>query len=524
LPDVHVTILRFAPTGSSSPAAPGVVDVSDLEGIEAHIFPLGSPAALVVALSPESVWALAVDHMQLLRRLFPNVRHGGVYAAYGLPTGDPTSGKVRDGAFSTFRRALTRQAATDGARKPPRPVAGVRVILERPGLVLLRKNRNHAFNLGEDQVNDLLPAREPGAEVSVLEVRPAGTLQVAATEFPHGPHRGEAWPERLDYPELALRHYHGDFTSMGSMLLTTDSTVLPESFRWAHTEKPSNASVRAVGPNFSWIPLVKDAPLLEGDYYYLDCLHSGHFGHLLTEVVCRLWGWDAARRELPDLKALFHTNPRKHRDGTLERKIFSAYGVPEADMVSTDRPVRLASVVGASPMWHNAPPFYVQPDIRQTWERLSHGLLAGRPPGEQERIFVSRGDDLKRRPCHNQAEVERFFADRGFHVFLPERLPLDEQVALFAGARVVAGFAGSGMFNMMHCRRLETTILISHNGYEARNENLFASVLGGALHYFWQESDVPMTGGEGSKQSRRSSYSFDFEKYGAELAKVIDES
>jgi capsular polysaccharide biosynthesis protein len=261
-----------------------------------------------------------------------------------------------------------------------------------------------------------------------------------------------------------------------------------------------------------------DAPYLEGDYYFLDCVFSGHFGHLLTEVVCRLWGWDAARKELPDLKALFHTNPRRQRHGALERKIFAAYGVPEVDLVATDRPVRLRSVVGASPMWHNAQPFSVHPDIEEVWARLTSGLLDGGPPSEHERIFVSRGIDLNRRRCRNQSEVERFFADRGFHVFYPERLPLNEQVALFAGARVVAGFAGSAMFNMMHCRRLEKAMIISHNGYAARNEHLFTSVLGGELHYFWQDSDMPLNG----KRVRRSSYAFDFEKYGADLARAIN--
>ena len=174
-------------------------------------------------------------------------------------------------------------------------------------------------------------------------------------------------------------------------------------------------------------------------------------------------------------------------------------------------------------MWHNAPPFYVHPDIQEVWARLTSGLLDGRPPAEHERIFVSRGHDLNRRRCRNQAEVERFFADRGFHVFYPERLPLDEQVALFAGARVVAGFAGSAMFNLMHSRRLEKTIVISHSGYDARNEHLFTSLLGGELHYFAQEPDAPLTGIEGSKQAQRSSYAFDFESYGADLARVITE-
>ncbi|HEY7044999.1 MAG TPA: glycosyltransferase 61 family protein [Nocardioidaceae bacterium] len=505
--------------------AADVVDANDVDDVERRLFPTEAPAALVVALSPATLRSLATDHVQLLVRLFPHLRHGGAYVAYAVPTGGP-SASARDHAIATFRRALEESAGdltagSPGGRKPR--MRGIRDVVVRPGFVLLRKNRRDALHVREEQVADLLPAREPGTEVSILEVRPSGSLQVTATEISYGPRQAEPWPKRLDYPELTLRHYRGDLMSMGSMLLTAESTILPESFRWPHRSKLGQASVRSAGPHFSTVPRVKGAPILEGDYYFLDCLFSGHFGHLLTEVVCRLWGWEAARRELPNVKALFHTNPRRGRHGALERKLFAAYGVPEADLVSTDRPVRLRSVVGASPMWHNAPPFYVHPDIQETWARLTSGLLDGRPPAEHERIFVSRGDDLNRRRCRNQPEVERFFADRGFHVFYPERLPLEEQVALFAGARVVAGFGGSAMFNMLHCRRLEKTIVISHNSYEARNENLFMSVLGGELHYFWQESDVSLTGGATNRQKRRSSYAFDFENYGTDLARVISQ-
>jgi capsular polysaccharide biosynthesis protein len=522
LPDAKPVVLRMVPGSAPKPAMLDVTDVTDLDDVERRLFSVGSPAVLIVALPQVSVEALAGSHRRLFARLFPQVRQGGAYIAYDLPANRAPSPDAADGRLETAGQP---QAGSGNLHELAARAAspGVQQVVERPGFVLLRQRRRHALMLREEEAGRLLPDRQPGVTVSILESRPGGSLPVAGTETSHGPAPEDEWPDRLTYPELTLRHYRGDLTSHGSMLLTADATILPESFRWPHSAQLGNPSIHAAGPTFSRIPRSKDAPVLEGDFYYLDCLFSGHFGHLLTEVVCRLWGWDVARAECPDLKALFHTNPRRSRHGTLEHKLFTAYGIPEADLVATPRPVRLHSVVGASPMWHNAPPFYVHPDIREVWERLTSGLLAGRPPSEHERIFVSRGDELGRRRCRNQGDVERFFADHGFHVFYPERLPLDEQVALFAGARVVAGFAGSALFNMMHCRRLEKTVVISQNDYEARNENLFNSVLGGQLHYFWQESDLAGTEGVGNKQARRASYAFDFDRYGAELTKAITE-
>ena len=262
---------------------------------------------------------------------------------------------------------------------------------------------------------------------------------------------------------------------------------------------------------------------LAGDYYNLDCLFDGHFGHLTTEVVSRLWGWDQAKRENPDLKALFHVRPTRNNDPVLERALFTAYGIREEDLVWVQGPVKVRGLVSATPMWQDQSPHFAHPDITEIWQRLTAGLLGDAEPAEHERIFVSRGEKLShRRCCRNQAEVERFFADRGFHVFYPEQLSLTEQVALFAGARVVVGFSGSAMFNLMHTRRLEATIVLGQNAYLARNEQLFSTVLGGELHYFWSPADVPPPEiGKRTQASVRSSWAFDFAEQGADLERVI---
>jgi capsular polysaccharide biosynthesis protein len=321
---------------------------------------------------------------------------------------------------------------------------------------------------------------------------------------------------------MTLRHYEGDTVSIGGMRLRTEDTILPESFRWPHAKTLRHPHYDSVTPRFVRLDRRKPEEVLDGDFYYVDCLFSGHFGHLTTEVLCRLWGWERARKEIPELKLLFHTNRARGADGRLERRLFTAYGISGSRLVSTDRPVLLRSVTGASPMWHNKSPFYVHPDIRETWARLTSGLLGDAAPSPHERIFVSRGPSLsRRRGCRNQQELEGFFADRGFHVFFPEELPLAEQARLFAQARVVAGFGGSAMFNLMHCRRLEAAVVVSHHAYVARNEHLFTSVLGGQLHYFWQTSDVPPPDVGRNKASSGSSFAFDFQAYGDDLARVL---
>ena len=403
-------------------------------------------------------------------------------------------------------------------------VAYIRNVWNTEEVVVVTKRGRHALKLREDQITDLLPVREPAIAVSVLEVRPSGRLDLGMDDRSYGPSRADPWPTHLAYPEMTLRHYEGPVISVGGMRLRAGMSILPESFRWPHAKNLLNPRYDSVTAQFARPDRREPARELAGDHYFADSLFSGHFGHLTTEVLSRLWGWDRARREIPGLKIFFHTNPARGKDGSLERRLFTAFGVPESRLVSSDRPVLLRSVVGASPMWHNKQPFYAHPDIKETWSRLTSGLLAGSEPAPHERIFVSRGPSLRnRRGCRNQQDVERFFSGRGFHVCYPEELPLSEQARLFAGARVVAGFGGSAMFNLMHCRALEAAVVISHHAYVARNEHLFTSLLGGQLHYFWQPSDIEPPEVGRTKASDNSSFAFDFAAYGGDLARLLAE-
>jgi capsular polysaccharide biosynthesis protein len=390
-----------------------------------------------------------------------------------------------------------------------------------PDRAVVKTHRQALLQLREDQIGDLLIAREPRAQVSILATIPAESPRYgAARVVDYGEPPAEVW-HLTQGPDLTLRHYSGRIVSAGANRLILGTTMLPESFRWPYAAEMRHARSRPVGNGFTFAPRFAGAPILEGTYYYLDCLFSGHFGHLTTEVVCRLWGWERARAEFPDLKALFHTNPARGRDGTLERLLFTSYGIDPAQIVSTDTPVRLRSVVGASPMWHNAAPHWAHPAIRDTWDRMTTGLLKDREAGPYDRIFVSRGSKYAhRRGCTNQSEVEEVFASHGFHVFYPEELPLPEQAALFAGARVVAGFAGSAMFNLMHCRRLDAIVVLGTNTYTARNEHLFAATLGADLHYFW----MPALDWDPSSARRPAEVSFnvDLSVYGEQLGAVLD--
>jgi len=210
---------------------------------------------------------------------------------------------------------------------------------------------------------------------------------------------------------------------------------------------------------------------------------------VFTEDIAKLWGWAVAKRRHPELLVLLSSHLESVcRPAPFEIEALGAYGIPESDIVCIDRPVRVQCLVTASQQYHNGAVVYVSERLSETWARLREGLRSGK--GQRlDRIFVARPD--VQRSCLNGRQLEATFATHGFAIVRPELLPLAEQAELFATARVIAGYAGSGMFNMIYSEQPGTRIVIASEGYPARNEYLISAVKGDDFHYISCPSRPP---------------------------------
>ena len=462
------------------------------------------------------------------RRIFFHLRAKGLYVIdRGRARDDVVPASVLEVA-GTVGRSSTELSEAGYTDRPRRlAVAGVTLDAEH---VLVTKRAKHVLKLRDQDANRLLPSREPELGLEVLDTRPGGTLTSAARIHSHeSAVTITALDETMDYPPVHLRHYTGKIAMVSNALLQTGATALPDSFRHHLAATPGNPRLVDVTREFAR-PRPSDRPRrrLPGNYYHLDSENSGHYGHLLTEVTARLWGWDRAKEQLPDLKAIFRIRYPNERTPALERRVFGAYGIAPDDICWVDEPVWLESVVAATPMWHNQFPHYVHPDLASVWARIRDSLLAeGTPPtvgferSGGTRIFVSRRHVTTNRACRNAREVEAFFLERGFDIVYPEDHDLAVQAAIFDRAEVVAGFGGSAMFNVMFSRGYRAMILLNHEAYTARNEHLFTVLLGGDVHYFWSTPDLPHPDGEWSAEAYYSAWAFDFERNSGPLDEVI---
>jgi capsular polysaccharide biosynthesis protein len=319
-------------------------------------------------------------------------------------------------------------------------------------------------------------------------------------------------PDVLPYPAHTVRRYQGDHIHLPKDSLAHHSrTALPDSFRWHLAPELRSRGLRNVDDHFGRLRRHPKAEALEGSYFLFLYNNPGHFGHLMTEALSKLWGWWPAKEADPSLKILCRLHPVRQEttETRAEATLFPAFGIAPEDIVWVDGPVSVTSLVGCTPMWHNAPPFYAHPRIVDTWDRIRTGLIGDGPVAGASRIFVTRR--VGNRPCSNVDEVEALFVAHGFTIVSPQDLSIREQVATFAAARVVAGFGGAGMFNLVYSHAVETVIVLNQWAYEARNEHLFAAVHGARLHSFWSPPHVDHPPGGSSYDAHQSGWTFDIE-------------
>lgn len=515
----------------AAPAAPGWHRIDDAAGLPELVVRLGVVDA-IVDLRTEP----AAPRIHVWQSAFLFLAHNGAYVVARANGAENLRITERE-----WLKTLVDEAQAGTPWLQLECLRSTNTVIARPSYLIFTKQYTHRAKLRPSDVPELLARRDPDVSTRELARIDAQTFEssVRVAEYwddepTDGPElapsaaAGEAretsrpaMATHFDVPAMRVIHYGGDIVFAGQTLMYTEHSILPDSSRYPFAEFPSNPLLHEGPTRAARLHAAAAATeRLPGTYYQLDPQWSGHFGHILTEVVSRLWGWEVAKAAYPDLKAILRRKPGS--DARTELALLRAYGIADDDIVMIEKPVRLDSLVSATVMWQNFPPRHVHPQLREVWRRIAVNL-ADPAVAPIDRIFVSRSEKFDRRPCANRPAVEALFAEHGFTVIHPEEHDLATQAGLFRNASVVAGFGGSAMFNLMFTESLRTTIVLSHSFYWARNEHMYTSVLGGDAHYFWSKPHVlPPAGCAWSTAVSSSAWHFDFERHGRRLTELLD--
>ena len=446
---------------------------------------------------------------RLLKNVFWHLRPGGCYIA-------ARSARRLDVALERLARTRAGEAVPARGKEQDEAALGDAIeSVTRVGDHLVLVNRTAALaKVPEKQADRVLALR--GTRDRVLHTEPGATFASRCT-FSSNRERPATMPETLTAPPASLREYH-DPVCLPGQVLTTGNLLLPETYRHNQRRRLTNRHTEELGPRFARVDAdLGAAPGLAGTYFYLDNENRGHFGHALTEQLALLWALPLAREHAGPVKAVMSVNKRRELQ-PFELELFGAAGLAPEDLVLLEEPTRVERLLAATPMF--SMPHYVHPGVADVWRRTGDALAARATTEPQhDRVFISRR--IAKRSCRNASEVEELFVRHGFTLVFPEDLSLPDQVAMFRRARVVAGFAGSGLFNACFSPEPTTVIQIGHEAYTANNEYLIASVLGHDLVSV--VSGIDRTPGEERRNVKRfqSSFTVDLEREGRFLREVL---
>jgi len=513
---------------------------------------LAGPFDLVLQAADTS----AVEQARVFQRVFFHLREGGVLLTPALL---PLSEEEAVEADRAAQSSLEHEQASrpwpneDGALLPPyvgelwdllaeaqrarlrpqdeRPAAAPRAAevrglarhlgdLQVHGVSLrVTNSRSTDAKLRESEAGAVLAARpDLGREVESLPP----TQVRAAADYRHNLARDPYVMAEMAVPRLTLREYAEPVLSRGQVV-TSGGFVWPDTYRHHLAPHLHSRFVEESGPLFGHLRRdSSQAERLPGAWFNLDSEWPGHYGHLLTEVLGKMWAWDRVRELAPDVRVLMSV-PTDRDDLALlpfEAQILAAFGISPDDVVVSDGPRRPERLYSATSMF--SLPDYVHPDMVRIWDRVGDHLASQAPPGDgPPRIFCTRPADHKR-SCRNASDVEALFARHGFEVVRPELLPLPEQVAMFRRAEVIAGFGGSAVFTTALCNTPKTVVTVAPTSYTARNEHLIAAVRGHRVISAWSEPEMQHPQGWWTQRAYASDFTVDLQREGRWLEEQLN--
>ena len=446
---------------------------------------VGHPAPQLLI---DAIPGAGAGKVKRFRELSFALADGGAYLAIDAANAD----RGEDSLASELARLMSLQGWEDAGTSDEwfdeRLRKNIASVSSEGPAVLVGKFGRHYLNLREEVTTPVLMRRYGTSWGRELMVRPAETFRSKIEVTANVEDPEQRFPNELHVPPLYLREYV-DVVCAPRQVVVTGSLVLSASFHHPSVPRPRNRMLPSASKRFAETDIgPDDAQPLPGTYFHLDSEYPGLFGHMYTEDIARLWGWELAKRLYPQLRILRSAEDPENGPAPYELETLRAYGIAEHDIVCIDRPVRAERLVTASQEFHNGAVIYVSEHLSETWSRLRDGLRTSSGP-RYDKIFIARPD--VKRSCLNSEQVEAAFASHGFEVLRPELLPLPEQAELFATARVIAGYAGSGMFGMIHCEQPGTRIVISSDMYSARDVFLISALKGDDFHYIACPTRVP---------------------------------
>lgn len=219
--------------------------------------------------------------------------------------------------------------------------------------------------------------------------------------------------------------------------------------------------------------------------YLSDTDFPDVYGHVLLEVLPSLWGLDASRERAKNLVVASSITM-----SSSYASMFRCLDVDPEKVLKIDRPI-----VAAEGYFPDASIYrrqWVHPAAREVFAKLKR-LGVKSAISRPKRIYVSRSK-VAARNLTNETQVERVFRDLGFEIIHPQEMSIEDQIAVFSDAKMIAGSGGSAMHSAVFAPDSTRVLIVCSEGWLTNADILLSQVPGRLGYVFGAVDDVAQRG------------------------------
>lgn len=251
--------------------------------------------------------------------------------------------------------------------------------------------------------------------------------------------------------------------------------VLPQSYDMATSGQPLTGLESRPPKPFSLPPQAEELFVVDS--------HFTGYGHFLLEAIPKLMLLDRAPANIEIATSV-------PRSATFDAMV-GALGVEPSRVRHFNVPVFCRRAFLPERLVHLDQS--IHPLAREAFSRI-RALGKSSAVEGADRIFISRSR-FRRRRLTNERQIEALFERHGFRIVHPELLPIEEQIALFSTAKMIAGLGGSAMHNTVFTHPDAKVLIVSARQWFVKTDVVISQRDGQLAYVFGEpEGDSPDVG------------------------------
>lgn len=185
---------------------------------------------------------------------------------------------------------------------------------------------------------------------------------------------------------------------------------------------------------------------------FLGCF-IGHWGHFLLESISRWWALlDKDKYAGYDL--CYITIGRQSKSS---QKLIDLFGIDRSRLVEIKDNIIYDEVV--IPEASSKLNYYWTEEYLQTIEHIIRDIS----PANYKKVYLSR--TKYKDSVFGEKVIERIFGRGGYKIIYPEKMPLEEQIAIIKGASDIACLSGTTAHNLVFAKQKTTCAIMERNSF-----------------------------------------------------------